>query len=78
MLRVDLDVAGNGWRWFTGTRADEAGRFTIRVPYATDAPPPGNVGVLGATVRVNGRVTPVAVDEQAVRSGAAVQLPPGP
>lgn len=78
MLRVDLDVAGNGWRWFTGTRADDAGRFTIRVPYATDAPPSGNVRVLGAAVRVNGRVTPVTLVEQAVRSAAAVQLPPGP
>ncbi len=78
MLRVDLDVAGHGWRWFAGTRADDAGRFVIRTPWATDDTPPGNVRVLGAAVRVDGRVAPVAVAEQAVRSGATVSVTPAP
>ena len=74
-LRVDLDVAGAGWRWFTTARADDVGRFTIRVPYPTDAAMPGNVRVLGAAIRVNGRVTTVTVSEQAVRAGGAVPFP---
>ena len=78
LLRVDLDVAGSGWRWFTSARADDTGRFAIRVPYATDTAAPGNVRVLGAAVRVNGQVTPVTVDEQAVQAGASILLPPIP
>jgi asparagine N-glycosylation enzyme membrane subunit Stt3 len=74
LLRVDLDVAGSGWRWFALARADGAGRFAIRVPYATDAVTPGNVRVLGAAVRVNGRVLPVTVSEQAVQAGIAIPL----
>jgi asparagine N-glycosylation enzyme membrane subunit Stt3 len=78
MLRVDLDVAGSGWRWFAGARADDAGRFAIRVPYATEGAGPGNARVLGAAVRVNGRALPVSVSEQAVRAGAVIPLPPAP
>jgi hypothetical protein len=77
LLRVDLEVAGAGWWWFARVRADERGRFAFRVPYSTDATPPGTVRVVRAGILANGRARPISIPERAVTGGKSVTVESG-
>jgi asparagine N-glycosylation enzyme membrane subunit Stt3 len=78
---VDVRLALHSGRpralWYRArTRADAAGRFSLRVPYATEGAPRG-VRVEGPyTILCRGVEGVVAVPEEAVREGLEVAAPP--
>lgn len=74
VARVDLDVAGVATPWFARTAADTEGRFTLRVPFATDEVPAGNVSVVRIVVGGGVPRRELQVPRAAVRTGTPVPV----
>jgi asparagine N-glycosylation enzyme membrane subunit Stt3 len=67
---------GRRFRWRSATRADAAGRFALRLPYATDARA-GAVRTQGLyRFAAGGRARPLGVSEEEVQRGAELLFNP--
>ncbi len=66
---------GRRGRALAGARADEQGRYEIRLPYATRGAPPGVDTAAAWVVQSGDRAVPVPISEAEVQSGSLVEGP---
>jgi asparagine N-glycosylation enzyme membrane subunit Stt3 len=73
-LAADLQIGAGRMRYFVSVRADERGVARVRTPYSSEVV--GDVRPSGPfQVRFAGRTQSVHIGEDAVRSGATIELP---
>ena len=78
--RVDATLAlrtnrGRRLRFATHAHADAAGRYALRVPYATRGAPPSVRAQGEYRLACDGEEREIAVDEEQVRAGARIEAP---
>jgi dolichyl-diphosphooligosaccharide--protein glycosyltransferase len=78
--RVDASLAlrtnrGRELAFATHARADAAGRYALRVPYATSGGPPSVRAAPAYRLDCDGEERPVAVSEAQVQGGARIEAP---
>jgi asparagine N-glycosylation enzyme membrane subunit Stt3 len=77
-VRASLRYESNRGRrgsYRTRTRADAAGRYRLRLPYATRAAPPATVTDPAYRIRAGAETALLEIDEAQVRKGLAVEGP---
>lgn len=73
---VELETPrGRRFTWRASTEADSAGRFALRVPYATEGAPPSVRSAPRLTLRAGGREWELSIPEEAVLLGRDVVVP---